>query len=142
VLRKVQRTGYVDTWTDVRRASSSFLGQAGAIDGSTTKQGVDRATAVRHDSSCGTVAAQAGSARQSGEPGREPAVRLQTSRSAPRSRFQPGESDASQVTITAVALFYRKRPFFLEGSSVSTPTSWLHCRLPSDRGRQVGCSVA
>ena len=32
-LRRVQRTGYNDTWTDVRRASASFLLQAGTIDG-------------------------------------------------------------------------------------------------------------
>ena len=29
----VQRTGYTDTWTDVRRANASFLGQEGAIGG-------------------------------------------------------------------------------------------------------------
>ena len=31
-LRRTQRTGYNDTWTDVRRANASFLVQAGAID--------------------------------------------------------------------------------------------------------------
>src|SRR3954447_6918897 len=31
--RVVQRTGYTDTWTDVRRANASFLGQEGAIGG-------------------------------------------------------------------------------------------------------------
>ena len=29
VERRTQRTGYVDTWTDVRRASASFLIQSG-----------------------------------------------------------------------------------------------------------------
>ena len=29
VTRVVQRTGYTDTWTDVRRANASFLGQEG-----------------------------------------------------------------------------------------------------------------
>ena len=33
VTRVVQRTGYTDTWTDVRRANASFLGQEGAIGG-------------------------------------------------------------------------------------------------------------
>ncbi|HEY8258672.1 MAG TPA: hypothetical protein VIG08_13530 [Gemmatimonadales bacterium] len=33
VTRVVQRTGYTDTWTDVRRANASFLGQEGAIAG-------------------------------------------------------------------------------------------------------------
>ena len=36
VTRVVQRTGYTDTWTDVRRANASFLGQEGAIGGLTT----------------------------------------------------------------------------------------------------------
>ena len=31
--RMVQRTGYTNTWTDVRRASASFLGQEGALGG-------------------------------------------------------------------------------------------------------------
>jgi hypothetical protein len=33
VTRVVQRTGYTDTWTDVRRANASFLGQEGAVGG-------------------------------------------------------------------------------------------------------------
>jgi hypothetical protein len=33
VTRVVQRTGYTDTWTDVRRANASFLGQEGALGG-------------------------------------------------------------------------------------------------------------
>ena len=33
VTRIVQRTGYTDTWTDVRRANASFIGQEGAIAG-------------------------------------------------------------------------------------------------------------
>lgn len=32
IHRKVQRTGYEDTWTDARRVSS-FLAQSGTIDG-------------------------------------------------------------------------------------------------------------
>ena len=33
MTRVVQRTGYTDTWTDVRRANASFIGQEGAIGG-------------------------------------------------------------------------------------------------------------
>ncbi|MEO7353475.1 MAG: carbohydrate binding family 9 domain-containing protein, partial [Gemmatimonadales bacterium] len=33
IARTTQRTGYEDTWTDVRRASASFLGQAGTLEG-------------------------------------------------------------------------------------------------------------
>ena len=33
VTRIVQRTGYTDTWTDVRRANASFIGQEGALGG-------------------------------------------------------------------------------------------------------------
>ena len=33
VVRITQRTGYVDTWTDVRRASASFLAQEGTLEG-------------------------------------------------------------------------------------------------------------
>ena len=32
-MRTTQRTGYVDTWTDVRRASASFLAQEGTLEG-------------------------------------------------------------------------------------------------------------
>src|SRR5690606_31797055 len=33
VERKTQRTGFVDTWPAVRRASASFLGQGGTLTG-------------------------------------------------------------------------------------------------------------
>ncbi len=33
VVRKIQRTGYEDTWTDTRRANASFLIQSGSLDG-------------------------------------------------------------------------------------------------------------
>src|SRR5690606_19071035 len=33
VERRVQRTGYTDTWTPARRASASFLAQSGTLTG-------------------------------------------------------------------------------------------------------------
>jgi hypothetical protein len=49
VTRIVQRTGYTDTWTDVRRANASFLGQQGAIGGlHDLRHGVTVEAALRH----------------------------------------------------------------------------------------------
>jgi len=137
IQRKVQRTGYQDTWTDVRRASSSFLAQAGAIDG-------------LHDMKRGVVTelqpfvttASNGTALSSGEFGRDktdvnPGVNLHfgfTNLSIDGTvnpDFSQVESDAGQVTVNQrFALFYaEKRPFFLEGIELfSTPNQLVYTR--------------
>jgi hypothetical protein len=137
VQRKVQRTGYQDTWTDVRRASSSFLAQAGAIDG-------------LHDMKRGMVteiqpflaAAANGSRDHAGAFVRDKAdytpganVRLGFTNVSVDATVNPDfsqvESDAGQVTANErFALFYpEKRPFFLEGNELfATPNQLVYTR--------------
>lgn len=137
VQRKVQRTGYQDTWTDVRRASSSFLAQSGAIDG-------------LHDMKRGVVTelqpfvttASNGTAVQPDRFVRDktdvnPGLNLRfgfTNLSIDATvnpDFSQVESDAGQVTVNQrFALFYaEKRPFFLEGIELfSTPSQLVYTR--------------
>jgi hypothetical protein len=150
IQRKVQRTGYQDTWTDVRRASSSFLVQAGAIDG-------------LHDMKRGVVTelqpfvttATNGTMVQSGDFVRDktdvnPGVNLRfgfTNLSIDATAnpdFSQVESDAGQVTVNQrFALFYaEKRPFFLEGIELfSTPNQLVYTRqivAPMAGGKVTG----
>ncbi len=136
IQRKIQRTGYQDTWTDVRRASSSFLGQAGAIEG-------------LHDLKRGVVkelqpflAVAANGARADGvfaprtadyTPGAN--VRFGFTNTSIDATVNPDfsqvESDAGQVTANErFALYYQeKRPFFLEGNELfATPNQLVYTR--------------
>lgn len=150
IQRKIQRTGYQDTWTDVRRASSSFLAQAGAIDGlHDLKRGV-----VTEVQPFVTVASN-GFATPSGEFVREktdlnPGVNVHlgfTNLSIDATAnpdFSQVESDAGQVTVNQrFALFYaEKRPFFLEGIELfSTPNQLVYTRqivAPAGGGKVTG----
>jgi hypothetical protein len=150
VQRKVQRTGYTDTWTDVRRASNNFLGQAGAMEG-------------LHDLQRGTVveaqpfltASQNGFRAESGGFAREeaqlnPGVNLRLGLTnlsfdaTVNPDFSQVESDAGQVTVNQrFALFYpEKRPFFLEGIELfSTPNQLVYTRQivdPTAGGKFTG----
>ena len=137
IQRKVQRTGYVDTWTDVRRASNSFLGQAGSMEGlQDLKRGV--VTEVQPF----ITASKNGTRTESGEFRREaiewnPGVNVRfgfTNLSLDATvnpDFSQVESDAGQVTVNQrFALFYpEKRPFFLEGIELfSTPNQLVYTR--------------
>ncbi len=136
--RIVQRTGYQDTWTDVRRAGESFLAQEGAIDG-------------LHDLERGIVsevqpvitASENGARDAAGEPFvREPVAfkpgvnaRFSTTNltfdSTVNPDFSQVEADAAQVTVNQrFALFYpEKRPFFLEGIDMfATPNQLVYTR--------------
>lgn len=150
IQRKVQRTGYQDTWTDVRRASSSFLAQAGAIDGlHDLKRGV--VTEVQPF----VTTASNGSAAPAGEFVRErtdinPGVNVHlgfTNLSIDATAnpdFSQVESDAGQVTLNQrFVLFYaEKRPFFLEGIELfSTPNQLVYTRqivAPAGGGKVTG----
>ena len=137
VQRITQRTGYTDTWTDAKRASSSFLAQAGAIDGiHDLKRGV--VTEVQPF----FTTAKNGSRADSGDFSRgnadfNPGVNLRfgftnTSIDATvNPDFSQVESDAGQVTVNQrFALYYaEKRPFFLEGIELfSTPNQLVYTR--------------
>jgi hypothetical protein len=137
ILRKVQRTGYEDTWTDARRANSSFLTQAGAIDGlHDLKRGmVTEVQPFMTTASNGSLGA--GGAFTRDTLSFEPGVNLRlgfTSTSIDATinpDFSQVESDASQVTQNQrFALFYaEKRPFFLEGIELfATPNQLVYTR--------------
>jgi Domain of unknown function (DUF5916) len=138
VTRIVQRTGYTDTWTDVRRANASFIGQEGALGG-------------LHDLRAGVtveaqpfVTATANGSRDpaSGAFGREDLdpdaglnLRLGFTSYALDATLNPDfsqvESDEGQVTVNErFALFFpEKRPFFLEGIELfGTPQTLVYTR--------------
>jgi hypothetical protein len=137
IQRRTQRTGYDDTWADTRRASASFLAQAGAITG-------------LHDLQRGIttelqpfVTAQANGLRTAGGFNREDVnpdagVNLRLGLASNLSvdatynpDFSQVESDASLVTVNErFALFFpEKRPFFLEGIELfATPNQLVYTR--------------
>jgi len=141
IQRRIQRTGYVDTWTDVRRASNSFLGQSGVMEGiHDLKRGV--VTEVQPF----LTASKNGFRQEDGSYQGEniawnPGVNLRlgfTNMSIDATAnpdFSQVESDAGQVTVNErFALFYpEKRPFFLEGIELfSTPNQLVYTRQIAD----------
>ena len=138
VTRVVQRTGYTDTWTDVRRASASFIGQEGAIGGlHDLKRGVAvEAQPFVTATANGALDDATGSfERDDVNPDAGLNFRLGfTSYSLDATvnpDFSQVESDAGQVTVNErFALFYpEKRPFFLEGIELfGTPNTLVYTR--------------
>ena len=138
VTRVVQRTGYTDTWTDVRRANASFLGQEGAIGGlHDLKRGVAveaqpfvTATADgRRDALGGEFT------RDDVNPDAGLNLRLGFTSYALDATLNPDfsqvESDEGQVTVNErFALFFpEKRPFFLEGIELfGSPQTLVYTR--------------
>jgi hypothetical protein len=138
VTRVVQRTGYTDTWTDVRRANASFLGQEGAIGGlHDLKRGVAveaqpfvTATADgRRDVTGGEFI------RDDVDPDAGLNIRLGFTSYALDATLNPDfsqvESDEGQVTVNErFALFFpEKRPFFLEGIELfGSPQTLVYTR--------------
>ena len=137
VTRVVQRTGYTDTWTDVRRANASFLGQEGAIGG---LRDLKRGVAVEAQP---FVTATANGAREATgafdrervDPDAGLNLRLGFTSYALDATVNPDfsqvESDSGQVTLNErFALFYpEKRPFFLEGIELfGSPQTLVYTR--------------
>ncbi len=142
IVRSVQRTGYEDTWTDVRRANASFLGQAGAIEGLydlqrglVTEVQPFVTTSVNGRRDEGTGRFERGDL--DGSPGVN--VRLSLATASLDATLNPDfsqvESDAGLVTLNErFALFFpEKRPFFLEGIELfSTPNQLVYTRQVAD----------
>jgi hypothetical protein len=133
VVRKIQRTGYEDTWTDTRRANASFLVQSGLLDGlhdlqsgiTTEFQPVVTASAqTAHPHPRDTT--ERISIRASG-PIFAWAHQQPVGRRHPQSDFSQIESDVSLVTVNErFALFFpEKRPFFLEGIELFSTNNQL-----------------
>ena len=138
IARKVQRTGYLDTWTDVRRANASFLVQAGTIEG---LQDLQRGVVLEAQP---FVTFNAPGLRDPvtgdfdrADPDAETGVNLRVGFSnisldaTVNPDFSQVESDAGQVTVNErFALFFpEKRPFFLEGIELfNTPGQLVYTR--------------
>jgi hypothetical protein len=138
VTRVVQRTGYTDTWTDVRRANASFIGQEGAIGGiHDLKRGVlVEAQPFVTATANGTRDQVTGRFdRESVNPDAGVNLRLGFTSYALDATVNPDfsqvESDAGQVTVNErFALFFpEKRPFFLEGIELfGSPNTLVYTR--------------
>ncbi|HEX2219521.1 MAG TPA: DUF5916 domain-containing protein [Gemmatimonadales bacterium] len=138
VTRIVQRTGYTDTWTDVRRANASFLGQEGALGGlhdirhGVTVEAQPFVTATANGS---RDAVSGAFGRADVDPDAGLNLRLGFTSYALDATLNPDfsqvESDEGQVTVNErFALFFpEKRPFFLEGIELfGTPQTLVYTR--------------
>lgn len=138
VERQVQRTGYKDTWTDVRRASASYLMQAGTIAGlhDLHRGVVLEAQPFVTASAPGAYDFQQNDFRRGDiEPDFGANFRVGFTNVSLDGTVNPDfsqvEADAGQVTINErFALFFtEKRPFFLEGIELfSTPNQLVYTR--------------
>ena len=135
--RVTQRTGYEDTWTDVRRASESFLAQAGTITGI---HGIHRGvvTEVQPEFTAQWAGSRlADGSFSRGDPHPELGGNLRlgftnvTLDGTINPDFSQVEADAGLVTINQrFALFYpERRPFFLEGIELfASPNNLVYTR--------------
>ena len=138
VLREVKRTGFTDTWTDVRRASNSFLLQAGTLEG---LHGLNRGIVLEAQPFL-TAAANGALSTATGRFDRErinPDVGVNLRMGLTNLSldgtvnpdFSQVESDVGQVTANErFALFYpEKRPFFLENIDLfAAPNQLVYTR--------------
>ncbi len=140
VLRKIQRTGREDTWTDAQRVAS-FLAQAGTMEGlADMERGVvTELQPFITGASNGERGADGVFRREAInlEPGAN--LRLGFTNLSVDTTINPDfsqvESDAAQVTVNErFALFFaEKRPFFLEGIELfATPGQLVYTRRIAD----------
>lgn len=127
VVRRVQHSGYEQTWTPARRASSSFIAQAGRLVGLTgmhhgqvVELNPELTSTVVGSPCCAPDDAQwryAGSARLGGNVRWAPGSNFVVNGTI-RPDFSQVEADAAQIAADQrFALFYpERRPFFVEGS--------------------------
>jgi hypothetical protein len=137
VVRNVRATGFEDTWTDARRATASFLSEAGTLTGiSDIERGIttevqpfvtarwDGARGISGDFERDDLNPDAGVNLKLALP----AVTLDAT---VKPDFSQVESDAGLVTVNErFALFFaEKRPFFLEGIELfNTPNQLVYTR--------------
>ena len=137
VVRATQRSGFEDTWTDVRRGSNSFLAQSALMTGLTgIKRGV--VTEVQPfvtASASGGLDTNGVFSRGRFKPEYGANFRLGFTSLAVDGTINPDfsqiESDAGQVTLNErFALFFpERRPFFLEGIELfQSPNSLVYTR--------------
>jgi hypothetical protein len=137
IVRDVASTGYRDTWTDVRRASASFLAQSGRMEGiENVVRGV--VTEVQPFVTATMTGARTPDARfdrDDIEPDAGANLRFGFPEFSLDATVNPDfsqvESDVGLVTVNErFALFIpEKRPFFLEGIELfSTPNQLVYTR--------------
>ncbi|MEO8635360.1 MAG: DUF5916 domain-containing protein [Gemmatimonadales bacterium] len=137
ILRKIQRTGYEDTWTDTRRANASFLTQSGTISGLyDLTRGIVTEIQPFVTAQANGVRTSTGFDREEIDPSVGANLRLGLASNLSLDAtwnpdFSQVESDASLVTANErFALFFpEKRPFFLEGIELfATPNQLVYTR--------------
>jgi hypothetical protein len=142
VLRQVKRTGYTDTWTDVRRASNSFLIQAGTLTGlhdlhrGVVLEAQPFFTATANGERAAT---DAQFRRDAVDPDAGLNLRVGFTSLSLDATLNPDfsqvESDVGQVTVNErFALFFpEKRPFFLENIDLfAAPNQLVYTRRVVD----------
>jgi hypothetical protein len=140
IERKSQRTGFVDTWPDIRRASASFLAQGGTLTGL-----YDLRRGVVLEAQPFVTANMAGARtdgqfmRESTEPTAGVSARIGFTNFSLDATLNPDfsqvEADAGQVTVNErfALLLTEKRPFFLEGIELfATPNQLVYTRRVAD----------
>jgi hypothetical protein len=158
VLRRIQHTGYQDTWAPAVRANSNFLAQAGTLDGlhDMHRGVVLEATPTMTARVDGTPRVSEGRTYKStSEFGADAkwGVRQNLSLNATiNPDFSQVEADIGQVLLNErFALFYpEKRPFFLDGLELfDTPNQLIYTRqIAAPRaglklaGRVAGSNIA
>ncbi len=140
-VRYVQRTAYEDTWTDVRRANSSFLAQEGTLTG---LEGMQRGLVFEAQPFvtagwAGNRVDDATFTRDDPKPSVGVNLQLATTTLAFDGTVNPDfsqvESDVGLITVNErFDLFVpEKRPFFLKGIDLfSTPGNLIYTRRIAD----------
>lgn len=140
-VRYVMRSGYQDTWTDVRRANASFLAQEGTLTGlQDLERGmVFQAQPFVTSSWAGERAPDGSFQREDIEPSAGLNLQFATSTLAFDGTVNPDfsqvESDVGLITVNErFALFVpEKRPFFLKDIDLfSTPNQLIYTRRIAD----------
>jgi hypothetical protein len=142
IVRETRRTGYEDTWTDAKRASATFLDQAGRLTGI---HDIHRGVVLEAQP---TFTSAWNGTRNSGtgdfdraDPTSDIGLNLRlgftstTLDGTYNPDFSQVEADAGQVTLNQrFALFFpERRQFFLEGIELfSTPNQLVYTRTVND----------
>ena len=140
ILRKVQHSGYQETWTPARRGAASFISQEGWLTGLTDmRHGVDvtnnpELTSTITGTPCCSPADDAWRYRSQPRLGGNVRAGLGSNIvlvGTVRPDFSQVEADATQVAADPrFALFYaERRPFFVEGSDqFNVPNTLVYTR--------------
>ncbi len=136
VLRKVQHSGYDDTWTPAVRASASFLAQAGSLVGLTQlKRGLvldlNPFTTTKATGKEESDGWQYETTPEVGMNARWGVTTNLTLDATVNPDFSQVEADVGQVTVNErfAVFFPEKRPFFLEGiENFDTPNQLIYMR--------------